>query len=150
MFLQILFLILAVVLQQSPGKADILLSEISEMQKKEIVDKHNAIRRQVQPTASNMMKMMWDEKAAMNARSRAGKCQAISSPKEERMVDGVLCGEIVLETNYATLWSDAIETMSEGKTYFKYRTGSTDPTKNVYGYTQIRPQRDAYLEESQM
>ncbi|KAH0621813.1 hypothetical protein JD844_023451 [Phrynosoma platyrhinos] len=137
MILQIVFLLLAVVLQHFPGKANTLLSETSEMQKKEIVDKHNAIRRQVQPTASNMMKMMWNEKAAMNARRWAGKCQAISSPREERMVDGSLCGEITLQTNYPTSWHDAIDAFSSGKTFFQYSTGSTDPTKNVYGYTQV-------------
>ncbi|XP_042293252.1 cysteine-rich venom protein-like [Sceloporus undulatus] len=137
MSLQIMFLLLAVVLQQSPGKADVLLSEISEMLKEEIVNKHNSIRRQVQPTASNMMKMMWNEKAAMSAGRWASKCQAISSPKEERMVDDVLCGELILETNYGTLWSDAIESLSRGKNYFQYRTGATDPTKNIHGYTQI-------------
>ncbi|XP_042313885.1 cysteine-rich venom protein Cau1-like [Sceloporus undulatus] len=80
---------------------------------------------------------MWNEKAAMNAGRWVSKCEAISSSREERMVDGSVCGEITLQTNYPTSWNEAIETFASGQTYFQYSTGSTDPTKNVYGYTQI-------------
>uniref|UniRef100_G1KM75 ShKT domain-containing protein n=1 Tax=Anolis carolinensis TaxID=28377 RepID=G1KM75_ANOCA len=116
---------------------DQMLSEISEVQKNAIVDKHNEIRREVKPTASNMMKMVWNEKAERTARRWASKCQPKSSSKEDRKVDEIICGEIVLQTNYAMLWSDAIESLSSERTYFQYGVGTTDLTKNVDSYTQM-------------
>nr|XP_060641625.1 cysteine-rich secretory protein 3-like [Anolis sagrei ordinatus] len=84
-----------------------------------------------------MMKMLWNEKAEMTARSWASKCQPVSSSKEDRRVDGIICGETVLQTNHAMLWSDVIESFASEQTYFQYGVGTTDQAHNVYSYTQI-------------
>ncbi|XP_067325256.1 cysteine-rich venom protein triflin-like [Anolis sagrei] len=138
MLLQNVFLLLiAVVLQSSPGQADGSLSEVSELQKKEIIDIHNEIRRKVQPTSSNMMKMMWNDNAAMSAGRWASKCLGKSSSIEDRMMDGVQCGELTLKTTYPTTWHSVIELFASGQSYFQYGTGTTDSSKHVNGYTQI-------------
>ncbi|XP_078233981.1 serotriflin-like [Pogona vitticeps] len=98
---------------------------------------HNAARRKVDPPARNMMKMMWSEEAAKNAEKWAAKCLAMPSPPAERTVQGRICGETSLETNYFPTWEKIIGQFSKGSRYFKYGVGSTDTTKNVYGYTQM-------------
>uniref|UniRef100_A0A803U0N9 ShKT domain-containing protein n=1 Tax=Anolis carolinensis TaxID=28377 RepID=A0A803U0N9_ANOCA len=98
---------------------------------------HNEIRRLVQPTSSNMMKMVWNDNAAMSAGSWASKCLGTSSSKEDRMLDGVPCGELTLKTTYPTTWQSVIEMFSSGRIYFEYGIGTTDSRKNVNAYTQM-------------
>ncbi|KAJ7345712.1 hypothetical protein JRQ81_001662 [Phrynocephalus forsythii] len=125
---------LAAMVQPSLGQE---LANITEEYKKEIVDLHNAVRRQVEPTARNMMKMMWNEEAAKSAAQWAMKCLAMPSPPAERIVKGRICGEISLQTNYFPTWQNIIDQFSKGSTNFKYGVGAIDKTEEVYGYTQI-------------
>nr|XP_020646261.1 cysteine-rich venom protein-like isoform X1 [Pogona vitticeps] len=138
MLLQTIFLLLAVMLHQSSVQGyGAIIGKITDTQKSAIVNMHNAIRREVQPPASNMMKMVWSEEAAKNAEKCISKCSPAPSSIEERTVQGTVCGEIALQTNYPPTWANVIDQFSKGSKYFKYGVGKTDPTKDVYGYTQM-------------
>ncbi|KAJ7345678.1 hypothetical protein JRQ81_001628 [Phrynocephalus forsythii] len=104
---------------------------------KEILDTHNDIRREVQPTASNMLKMTWSRKAAKSARQRAAKCIPSVSPPEERTVDGVLCSENVLHSETAITWPNVIKVWQQKKSNFQYGVGTIVPKHDVYSYTQL-------------
>ncbi|XP_021358308.1 peptidase inhibitor 16-like [Mizuhopecten yessoensis] len=43
-------------------------------EKQDIVDHHNDVRSNVQPTASNMLKLKWNDELAATAQSHADKC----------------------------------------------------------------------------
>ncbi|XP_066478425.1 cysteine-rich venom protein 2-like [Tiliqua scincoides] len=138
MHLLIILLPLASVLQQSLGTDNNPpVGKITEKQKKEILDKHNAIRRGVKPTASNMLKMEWSEKASESARKWAVKCIASSSPREERIVDGVACGESTLKSTYPLSWIEVITKWFSKASNFRYGYGAVNPRKDFYSYTQL-------------
>ncbi|KAJ7345721.1 hypothetical protein JRQ81_001671 [Phrynocephalus forsythii] len=119
--------------EEYPGK----VANFPEAIKEEIINKLNAVRGGVKPTATNMMKMVWNENAAENAGKWARKCRTTASPKEERTVDGVLCGDTRLQTTYPTSWSDIIDLWNRKASNFKYGSGAIDPRKDIYTYTQI-------------
>ncbi|XP_078242900.1 serotriflin-like [Pogona vitticeps] len=104
---------------------------------KEILDAFNAIRRDVKPTAANMLKMTWSDEATETASRWASKCQFRNSPIEERMVGGFACGETLSQTVTANSWTDIIKLWSKSKTNFKYGIGPVDPRKSIYTYTQL-------------
>uniref|UniRef100_A0A8D0BG46 Cysteine rich secretory protein 3 n=1 Tax=Salvator merianae TaxID=96440 RepID=A0A8D0BG46_SALMN len=110
---------------------------ITPEQQKEILYKFNSIRREVQPTASNMLEMKWSEEAAENARKWAEQCQFRSSSVHERIVNGIKCGETLSQAMVANSWSDIIETWATKKSDFKYGIGLINPKKNIYTYTQL-------------
>ncbi|XP_053128680.1 cysteine-rich venom protein triflin-like [Hemicordylus capensis] len=113
------------------------VSNLSEDIQKEIVEAHNAFRRAVQPTASNMLKLVWNKQASESAKKWAGKCEPKSSPMEERTVNGVFCGESISQSNFVRSWPDVIKLWHSSVSDFKYGVGAVDPDKNVYGYTQV-------------
>nr|XP_020646265.1 cysteine-rich venom protein pseudechetoxin-like [Pogona vitticeps] len=134
----IIILPLVTVLQQSIGEDHFKgFGKMNPEKQKEILDEHNTIRRGVQPTASNMLKMTWSEKAAESARRRATKCLPIVSPRKERTVDGVLCSENVLHTESATSWPNVIKVWQRKESNFQYGIGVLDPEKDVFSYTQL-------------
>uniref|UniRef100_A0A8B9PVJ8 ShKT domain-containing protein n=1 Tax=Apteryx owenii TaxID=8824 RepID=A0A8B9PVJ8_APTOW len=102
-----------------------------------IVDQHNEIRRSVIPTASNMLKMTWNEKAAANAQKWANKCQMKISPRKERIVNGVPCGENILQSTYPSTWAETIKVWHSQKYNFKYGVGSIKKTDKIQSYTQL-------------
>ncbi|XP_048362777.1 serotriflin-like [Sphaerodactylus townsendi] len=105
--------------------------------KKLITDKHNEIRRKVKPTAANMLKMVWNENVAEQARKVSEQCLFQSSPMASRTLGHMVCGENILQTNNFKEWAEVIKFWTAGKDYFKYGTGATDPAQNVFGYTQM-------------
>uniref|UniRef100_A0A671RL21 Cysteine-rich venom protein ENH1-like n=1 Tax=Sinocyclocheilus anshuiensis TaxID=1608454 RepID=A0A671RL21_9TELE len=56
----------------------------------EIVDVHNAYRRAVEPTASNMLKMSWSDAVARSAHGWTDQCNMTHGPPSSRMIDGML------------------------------------------------------------
>ncbi|KAJ6659631.1 hypothetical protein lerEdw1_018600 [Lerista edwardsae] len=138
MRLLIILLPLVSVLQHSLGQNEESEAlEIPENQKKEIVDKHNAIRRGVTPTASNMQKMVWSEKASQSAKKWATKCKPGTSPKEERTVKGVYCGENSVESGFPWAWPAAIDMWASAKSNFVYGIGALNPSQGIDVYTQL-------------
>ncbi|XP_060113345.1 serotriflin-like [Heteronotia binoei] len=107
-------------------------------EQKEIVDKHNAFRSSVAPTASNMVKMVWDNKAAESAQNWADQCKLKSSSYAERTINGIVCGENVFMASYQSTWSNVIQVWYDrGHSGFKYGDKAMDQAKSVYGFTQI-------------
>ncbi|XP_061478302.1 serotriflin-like [Rhineura floridana] len=151
MLLSILFLLLAAVPQQSlgqdkrkvEGKEQAVAQEegtvmdLSATQQQEILDKFNAFRRGVQPTARNMLKMTWSEKAANSAKKWARKCIGKSSPLEERNVDGILCGESISQSNFIRTWPNVIQQWNSSGSTFIFGSKKIAPEKHFLGYTQI-------------
>ncbi|XP_062429109.1 serotriflin-like [Rhea pennata] len=132
---------LATLLHQScgqPREKEFAFFARSEAQnEQQIVDQHNEIRRSVIPTASNMLKMVWNEKAAINAKKWANKCQMKMSPREERVVKGVVCGENILQSSYPSTWPEAIKVWANQMSNFKYGVGSIKKNANIHSYTQL-------------
>ncbi|KAF7236422.1 Cysteine-rich venom protein triflin [Varanus komodoensis] len=114
-----------------------ILGDVSEEDQKIIIEKHNLLRGAVQPPASNMLKMRWNEEAAKTAAEWVSKCLGEPSPKEERMVDGKVCGESILRANYPSSWTDVVDIFASHQPYFKYGIGTTDSSKDILSYTQI-------------
>ncbi|XP_043859355.1 cysteine-rich secretory protein 2-like [Dromiciops gliroides] len=60
---------------------------------REIVNKHNELRRMTIPTAGNILKMAWNEEAALNAENWANKCTLSHSSVTNRKIS---CSQVVL------------------------------------------------------
>ncbi|XP_048155772.1 cysteine-rich venom protein-like [Corvus hawaiiensis] len=104
---------------------------------KQILELHNEIRRSVTPTARNMLKMVWSEKAAKNAQKWASQCGMKISPRDKRVINGVTCGENVLLSSYPRTWADAIQVWYSQSSNFKYGYGAISKNVNVESYTQL-------------
>ncbi|NWW52714.1 CRIS protein, partial [Pedionomus torquatus] len=105
-------------------------------QQKEIVDKHNSLRRGVKPTASNMMKMVWSPSAAKNAQKWADQCTLSHSTVNMRTTTAP-CGENLFMSTAPFPWSDAIQAWYDEEKDFKYGTGAKTPDAVVGHYTQV-------------
>ncbi|KAM6280221.1 cysteine-rich secretory protein 2 [Porphyrio hochstetteri] len=102
-----------------------------------ILEHHNEIRRSVVPTARNMLKMVWSDKAAKNAQKWANKCGMKISPRDQRVINGATCGENVLLSTYPRTWADTIQVWYNQASNFKYGYGATSKNVNVESYTQL-------------
>ncbi|KFP05464.1 Serotriflin, partial [Calypte anna] len=101
-----------------------------------IVDKHNALRRAVNPPARNMMKMEWNTAAAENAREWANQCTLRHSTAAMRATDK-RCGENLYMSTAPSSWSRAIDAWYNEEKNFEYGTGA-NPEGSVIGhYTQV-------------
>ncbi|NXU49264.1 CRIS2 protein, partial [Turnix velox] len=112
------------------------LSTIRVDQQKVIVDKHNALRRGVQPTASNMLKMKWSPLAAKNAQKWADQCTLSHSPASVRTTT-VLCGENLFMSSAPFSWSDAIQFWYNEKKDFEYGIGAKTQGAVIGHFTQL-------------
>uniref|UniRef100_A0A3Q2Q0W7 Cysteine rich secretory protein 2 n=1 Tax=Fundulus heteroclitus TaxID=8078 RepID=A0A3Q2Q0W7_FUNHE len=100
------------------------------LQFNEIVNKHNTLRRGVQPTASNMLKMRWNNEAGSNAAKWAAKCTMSHSPATSG------CGENLYMASWKNSWSNAIQSWYNEVKDFRYGVGSVNG--GVVGhYTQV-------------
>ncbi|XP_021247703.1 serotriflin-like [Numida meleagris] len=102
-----------------------------------ILQEHNEIRRSVVPTARNMLKMVWNEKAAKNALKWANTCEMQVSPVQHRVIDGITCGENILLSSQPKTWAEAIKVWHNQASDFKYGFGSTTKGANVKSYAQL-------------
>ncbi|NWI95390.1 CRVP protein, partial [Pitta sordida] len=112
------------------------LSPSRAEQQKLIVDRHNALRRGVKPTASNMMKMKWYPLAAKNAQKWANQCTLNHSPPNSRRTD-VLCGENLFMSSRPFSWSDVLQSWYSEVKNFKYGTGANPAGAMIGHYTQL-------------
>ncbi|XP_054830310.1 serotriflin-like [Eublepharis macularius] len=137
MLLQTVLLLFAAVLHQSLGQDLSEGSGTSMEAQKEIVKTHNDLRKIVDPPASNMLKMTWNEKIAESAKRWANQCKLAISPNNLRSINGIFCGENIFYANYASSWSDVIKMWYKGGSNFKYGVGAIDTKKSIAGFTQI-------------
>uniref|UniRef100_A0A7N9AMC4 Cysteine-rich venom protein TEL1-like n=1 Tax=Mastacembelus armatus TaxID=205130 RepID=A0A7N9AMC4_9TELE len=102
----------------------------------EIVNKHNALRRDVQPTASNMLKMSWNSEAEANAQRWANTCSMKHSPASSRKISTSDCGENLYMSSIKNTWSDAIQSWYDEVKNWRYGVGPVNG--GVVGhYTQV-------------
>ncbi|XP_005627519.1 cysteine-rich secretory protein 2-like isoform X1 [Canis lupus baileyi] len=139
LFLELLFL--AVVLLpffpangQGPSFTALLTTQ-TQVQK-EIVNKHNELRKSVSPPASNMLKMEWNKEAAANAQKWANKCTLEHSPAKDRETH-TKCGENLFMSSYPASWSDAIQNWYEEHHDFVYGVGPKSSDAVIGHYTQV-------------
>ncbi|XP_077171309.1 serotriflin-like isoform X2 [Paroedura picta] len=134
----VLVISLAALMPQSTGQQPDFasLSTQNADQQREATDKHNALRRDVNPTASNMLRMEWDLAAAENARRWAQRCTQNHSPREQRTVNGRTCGENLFMSSRPTLWSEAIQAWYDEVKDFQYGRGSRRGAVTGH-YTQV-------------
>ncbi|XP_019483684.1 PREDICTED: cysteine-rich secretory protein 1 [Hipposideros armiger] len=105
---------------------------------REIVTLHNTLRRGVVPSASNMLKMNWNEEAAQNARNLSQYCDLVESNALKRRITNTFCGENKQLTSYLISWSNVIEIWYNESKYFKHgEWPSEDEGKTVDHYTQL-------------
>ncbi|XP_057349935.1 cysteine-rich secretory protein 2-like isoform X2 [Manis pentadactyla] len=112
-----------------------LLTTQTQVQR-EIVNKHNELRKSVSPPASNMLKMEWSRETTANAQRWANKCTLHHSNPEERKTS-TKCGENLYMSSYPTAWPDAIQSWYDEGNNFIYGVGPTSPSEVVGHYTQV-------------
>ncbi|XP_059257534.1 cysteine-rich secretory protein 2-like [Mustela nigripes] len=112
-----------------------LLTTQTQIQK-DIVNKHNELRKSVSPPASNMLKMEWNREAAANAQKWANKCTLEHSVPEDRKTS-TKCGENLYMSSYPAPWSDAIQSWYDERHNFVYGVGPKSSNAVVGHYTQL-------------
>nr|XP_010587239.1 cysteine-rich secretory protein 1 [Loxodonta africana] len=112
-----------------------LLTTLPAVQE-EIVNVHNNFRRNVVPSARNMLKMNWSEDAAQNARTLSSQCNPVDSYPPDRRVGEIFCGENMFFASYPTSWSNIIEIWYNESQYFTYGTWDRR-NKRTDHYTQV-------------
>ncbi|XP_062971932.1 serotriflin-like [Elgaria multicarinata webbii] len=149
MIVLIASLSLAALLQQSAGAVSFLTlcgvraaakfanASTTNAAEQKIVDTHNALRRGVKPTASNMLRMEWNPKAAENSKCWARECTLSHSPQMKRTVNGTVCGENIFMSTATTQWSTVIQTWYDEEKYFKYGIGQVTQNAVTGHYTQV-------------
>ncbi|KAK2500676.1 hypothetical protein MC885_003163 [Smutsia gigantea] len=113
------------------------LSTTHTQVQREIVNKHNELRKSVSPPGSNMLKMEWSREATANAQRWANKCTLQHSNPEERK-NSTKCGENLYMSSDPAAWSNAIQSWYDEGHNFIYGVGPTSPSEVVGHYTQIR------------
>ncbi|XP_033001239.1 serotriflin-like [Lacerta agilis] len=106
-------------------------------ERQEILDKHNALRRQVKPSASNMLKMEWSGAAEANAKRWASNCQYDHSPPDQRTAGKYPCGENLLMSSGPVAWSKVIQEWYNEVNDFQYGVGAVRSGAKVGHYTQV-------------
>ncbi|EAX04345.1 cysteine rich secretory protein 2 [Homo sapiens] len=103
---------------------------------REIVNKHNELRKAVSPPASNMLKMEWSREVTTNAQRWANKCTLQHSDPEDRKTS-TRCGENLYMSSDPTSWSSAIQSWYDEILDFVYGVGPKSPNAVVGHYTQL-------------
>ncbi|XP_054618167.1 serotriflin-like [Dunckerocampus dactyliophorus] len=98
----------------------------SSSEQREIVNKHNALRRGVSPSASNMLKMSWNGEAAANAQKWANTCSMKHSPPSAREISTSGCGENLYMASHKNTWSNAIQSWYDEVKDWRYGMGSVN------------------------
>uniref|UniRef100_A0A4W6BKP6 ShKT domain-containing protein n=1 Tax=Lates calcarifer TaxID=8187 RepID=A0A4W6BKP6_LATCA len=102
----------------------------------EIVDVHNAFRRAVQPTASNMLKMSYSEEVAASAQAWVDKCILAHGAPSTRKLNGYELGENLFYSSSPYSWTDVINAWHSEVSHYLYPNGSTN-SQAIGHYTQV-------------
>uniref|UniRef100_G3U097 ShKT domain-containing protein n=1 Tax=Loxodonta africana TaxID=9785 RepID=G3U097_LOXAF len=103
----------------------------------EITNKHNDLRRKVNPSASNMLKMTWNAEVAKNAEKWAKKCTLSHSHQNQGKTGSVACGENLFMSSDPRSWSDVIQSLYNEVKDFQYGFGSIRANAETGHYTQL-------------
>ena len=118
-------------------------ASLTAMEKQVLLDTHNAARRAVSPTASNMRVMQWDNGIAAFAQEYAERCSFDHSSNSERISKTGFVGAWVGENLYLTSArlsgasiGGAVTSWVNEKEYYNFATGacSQEPCGH---YTQV-------------
>ncbi|XP_034555832.1 cysteine-rich secretory protein 2-like [Notolabrus celidotus] len=109
---------------------------VSPADEAEIVDKHNSLRRNVKPTASNMLKISWSSEAAANAQKWANTCSIKHSSAGQRKISTSGCGENLFLSTHKNSWSSAIQSWYDEVKDWQYGVGPIHG-KEVGHFTQL-------------
>ncbi|XP_033001530.1 cysteine-rich venom protein helothermine-like [Lacerta agilis] len=140
MILLVLCACLAAVLHQSAAQVSdhfASLSTINEDQKKEIVDTHNKLRREVQPSASNMVKMEWNDDIREMALQWASQCTLKHSEASDRTLNGTSCGENLFMSSSLVAWKEGIQDWYDEEVNFVYGSGAKTKGAVIGHFTQV-------------
>ncbi|XP_037640028.1 cysteine-rich venom protein isoform X1 [Sebastes umbrosus] len=102
----------------------------------EIIDHHNAFRRAVQPTASDMLIMSYSEEVAASAQAWVDKCILAHGSPSTRMLDGYELGENLFYSSSPTLWKDVVNAWHSEVSRYLYPKGSRNGQETGH-YTQV-------------
>ncbi|XP_049901663.1 cysteine-rich venom protein pseudechetoxin [Epinephelus moara] len=133
------FLICILTLQQVHSACVLVSTNVcpnSKTLQAEIVDHHNAIRRAVQPTASNMLQMSYSEEVAASAQAWVDKCILAHGPVRSRLYDGYQLGENLFYSSKPYPWTAVINAWHSEVARYQYPNGSTNG-KPIGHYTQV-------------
>ncbi|XP_063771200.1 cysteine-rich venom protein-like [Pseudophryne corroboree] len=125
--------VLAIVLVQASDP----LSTDNPAVQNEIINLINDCRRNVDPSASNMVKATWSSEAQQNAQRVAQKCNFVHSDPSERKTSKFQCGENLYMTTGEGSWAEAINAFDNEKKDFIFGKGPVDSSKIVGHYTQL-------------
>ncbi|XP_048203594.1 LOW QUALITY PROTEIN: cysteine-rich secretory protein 2-like [Perognathus longimembris pacificus] len=112
-----------------------LLTTQTQVQR-EIVNKHNDLRKSVSPPASNMLKMQWSLEATGNAQKWANKCTLEHSQQEDRKTR-TKCGENLYMSSDPINLVSVIQNWFNEREGFTYGIGPKTPNSAVGHYTQL-------------
>uniref|UniRef100_A0A4W3IQV5 Cysteine rich secretory protein 2 n=1 Tax=Callorhinchus milii TaxID=7868 RepID=A0A4W3IQV5_CALMI len=101
-----------------------------------IVNTHNKLRRQVEPSASNMLKMVWNKNAAKNAQKWAETCSMEHSTDQNSTIPRFLCGENLYMSSCPTPWPRVVQAWYNEVKDFKYGVGKLSD-RIITHYTQV-------------
>ncbi|XP_041963087.1 cysteine-rich venom protein latisemin [Alosa sapidissima] len=102
----------------------------------EIVNAHNAFRRAVKPTASNMLKMSWNQTVADSAQQWVDKCEMRHGPSSSRLIEGYELGENLFKTGGSNTWTEVVSAWHSEEENYQYPTGSHNG-QPIGHYTQV-------------
>ncbi|XP_042345375.1 cysteine-rich venom protein [Plectropomus leopardus] len=102
----------------------------------EIVNIHNAYRREVQPTASDMLKMSYSDEVAANAKTWIEKCILAHGKPETRMINGYETGENLFYSSTPAPWSAVIGAWHREVSNYQFPFSSTN-NRSIGHYTQV-------------
>ncbi|XP_056457966.1 cysteine-rich venom protein [Gadus chalcogrammus] len=102
----------------------------------QIVDAHNAFRRAVQPSAANMLKMIWSNDVAALSQAWLDHCMLKHGPPSSRMLNGYELGENLFYSTSALDWATVITAWHNEVQHYTYPNGSRNG-ESVGHYTQV-------------
>ncbi|KAG2467781.1 cysteine-rich venom protein-like isoform X1 [Polypterus senegalus] len=120
----------------SATKEKVTVYEMSEKLQNTIVKQHNNFRKQVNPSARNMVKMMWSPEIALNAYKMAKSCKLHHSSHDELQILNYTCGENIYIATRKNSWHRAIQMWHDEHKHFKYGVGAINNFVTGH-YTQV-------------
>ncbi|XP_062842034.1 cysteine-rich venom protein [Trichomycterus rosablanca] len=93
-------------------------------------------RRQVAPSASNMLKMNWSVEAAASAQKWVNTCAMTHGPSSSRMLGNYEMGENLFSGSEVSLWTSVVTAWHNEVSDYLYPNGSING-KPIGHYTQV-------------
>ncbi|XP_069092886.1 serotriflin-like isoform X2 [Pleurodeles waltl] len=120
------------------------LNTENEDVQKAILEKHNDLRRNVNPAPSDMLEMIWSPEAAENAATWAQPCFYGHSPEDKRTIPSSSCGENLFSAFFPMPWLDVIQHWYDEARFFTYGEGGQEGRVTGH-FTQIVAANSVYL-----